>query len=637
LNPDGARIRLAALGVIVVTLFSALFTRLWYLQVLDAGQFRVAAQSNGVRLVYSLAPRGRILDRQGRVIVDNTMVEDLTVDRATVSRHPDVLGRLASLLSPPGKPMTPQDLKVAIADPRFDPLTPVPIAQVPPDTVVYVREHAGDFPGVQVMNVAQRHYPHGSLGAHLLGYVGEINETELAPRRNLGYRLGDQIGKSGVELSYENYLRGPPGVTKLEVDSQGKVLGVLAHEAPVPGHDIKLTIDLDVQAMAERALDQGLQAARASYDRPNARHYGAPAGAAVVLDPRDGSVLALASNPTYDPSAFVNGIPSALFQQLNDAANNAPLTDRATSGLYAPGSTFKVVTGTAALTKGLIAPNTTYLDTGSLRVGGQIFHNSGGNVYGRINVTRALTVSSDAFFYNLGAQFWNDRVQYGQAIQDTAKEYGFGIHTGIVIGDQAGRVSGPDVRKRLHQANPVAFPEGQWFTGDNVNLAVGQGELVVTPLQLANAYATFANGGTLYQPRVASAVLNDDGTPLMALPPHAVHQIAFPPGTHDAMLAGFEGVVQNPAGTAYQSFGGFPFGQFPAAGKTGTAQVNRKEDTSVFTGFGPVDNPQYVVTVFEEQAGFGASGAAPVARYILQGLAGVPQTPVVYIPSAASY
>ena len=635
MNPEGVRLRLTALGVIAVTLFGALFARLWYLQVLDASQFRVAAQTNGVRLVYEPAPRGRILDRNGKVLVDNIMVEQLTADRATIKKHPEVLGGLAALLSTPAKPRTVEDLKLAIADPRFSPLEPVPVAEVNKDTVVYVEEHADAFPGIAVRQVAQRTYPSGSLAAHLLGYVGEINGTELSAHRNEGYRLGDQIGKSGVELAYESVLRGQPGVTKLSVDSSGRVLGVQAHQDPAQGHDLKLTLDAGVEQMAEQSLSQGLAAAQANFDKKGGRHFVAPAGAIVVLDPHDSSVIALASNPTYDPSQFVNGIPTALFQQLNDPASHFPLTDRATSGLYAPGSTFKVVTGTAALNRGLINPGSTFPDPGFLKVGNAIFHNAGGASYGRVGISRAITVSSDVFFYNLGAAFWNQRHQFGLAIQDQAREYGFGQRTGIALGGEAiGRVPDPQSRKLLHDQNPAAFPNGQWFTGDNVNLAIGQGELVTTPLQLANAYAAFANGGTVYQPRVATAVLSQDGTKLGDVPAHVARQVTFPPGTHDVLLSGFEGVVQSQGGTAYGTFAGFPFSRFPLAGKTGTAQVsNGKQDTSVFVGWGPTNDPRYLVTVFEEEAGFGASGSAPVARHLLEFLAGVPQTPIVYIPN----
>jgi penicillin-binding protein 2 len=633
-NPDAARVRLAALGFVAVSLFAALFARLWYLQVLDARQFRVQAQDNGVRLVYEPAPRGRILDRLGRVLVDNKMIEELTLDRVVATKQPDVLGRLAALLSRPDKPRTAEDIKLILADQRFDPLAPVPVAAVDTPTVVYVKEHAEDFPGVEVAEVAQRVYPHGSLAAHLLGYVGQINGTELAAHRNDGYRNGDEIGKSGVELAYESVLRGQPGITKLEVDSNGKVLGVLGHQDPVQGHDLKLTIDIDDQSLAETSLAQGLQAAQATFDHHAGHNYAAPAGAVVIEDPRDGSILALASNPTYDPAAFVNGIPTATFQQMQDPAMHQPLTDRATSGQYAPGSTFKLITATAALTRGLINPRTTFTDPGYLKVGNQFFKNAGGFGYGRLNVTQAITVSSDVFFYTLGADFWNARKTYGLAIQDMAHDYGLGSRTGIAIGgEEPGRVPDPASRKQLHDSNPVAYPNGQWFTGDNVNLAIGQGELVVTPLQLANAYATFANGGTVYTPRVASQTQNQDGTKVADIPPHVARQIVFPAGTHEAMLAGFEGVVADGNGTAHGAFRGFPLAQWPVAAKTGTAQVNGKEDTSVFTAWAPANDPHYVVTVFEEEAGFGTSAAGPTVRRILEGLDNLTPQPVVYIPS----
>jgi penicillin-binding protein 2 len=619
---QGTGVRLGALGLVAVSLFAALFVRLWYLQVLDSGHLQVAAQSNGVRLVYQPAPRGRILDRQGRPIVDNKLVDELTVDRAMFAHHPEIAGRLAGLLTTPARPWTAGQVAQLMADPRFTPVQPVPIAPVTTPTAVYLAEHADQFPGVGTTDVIQRNYPYGSLAAHLVGYVGAISPAELSSRLGEGYRAGDQIGKSGIELAYDSVLRGTPGVTRMAVDARGNPLGVVSRTDPVPGHDVRLTIDLDIQRSAEAALAQGLQAARGTSDASQ-QHFVAPAGAAVVVDPRDGSVLALASNPTYDPSQFVDGIPTALYQQLQAPASNAPLVDRATSGVYAPGSTFKLVTGTAALATGLIDPHTTIDDPGSVRIGAETLHNAGGASYGPVNVTRALTVSSDVFFYTLGAQFWNDRSQYGEAIQTTARAYGLGQPTGVgVDGDPSGRIPDPATRQHDHQANPTAFPDGGWFTGDNVNLAIGQGDVGVTPLQLADAYAAFADGGTLYQPRVVSAVLGPSGQPASVTAAHVVHRITFAPGAHDAILAGLEGAVMSPQGTAYGAFAGFPLAQFPVAGKTGTAQVDGKQDTSLFTAFAPADHPRYVVTVVEEQAGFGASSSAPVARQILDGLTG---------------
>ena len=628
MNPDTLRFRMTAVGVVVLCLFGALFARLWYLQVLDSSQFQVAAQQNGVRLIYETAPRGRILDRKGRVIVENKIINVLTVDRLIVKKHPEVVGRLAALLG-----RNPEDIKLAIADPRFSELAPVPLGEASAAVITYVAEHAEDFSGaVQVAQEAVRSYPYGSLAAHLLGYVGEINDTELAAHTKDGYRLGDQIGKSGVELAYESALRGRPGVTKLEVDVQGRVIGTLDRQAPVQGHDLRLSIDLDVQNLAEDSLKSGLAAAQSQFDKSVGHNYVAPAGAAVVEDPHDGSILALASWPTFDPSTFVNGISTSLFAQLNAPGGHSPLTDRATSGLYAPGSTFKLVTATAALDKGLITPGTPFYDKGYIQVGGQRFNNAGGASYGTVALPQAIAVSSDSFFYDLGRRFWEGGRSL--AVQDTARQYGFGTRTGIAIGgEQSGRVPDPASRKRLHDANPVAYPNGQWFTGDNVNLAIGQGDLVVTPLQLANAYATFANGGTLYEPRVAVDIENQDGTKIADVTPRPGHQVPLSAEDRAAMLEGFKGVIASSGGTAHQAFSGFPNDTFPVAGKTGTAQVAGKEDTSVFTCFAPADNPTYGVTVFEEEAGFGASGAAPVARRILEGIAGRPTPPPIYIPS----
>jgi len=631
-NPDGLRFRMTALGVVVMCLFGALFARLWYLQVLDSGQFQVAAQKNGVRLVYEPAPRGRILDRKGRVIVDNQVANALTADRAVIKRNPDVVPRLAALLGQPA-----EAIRLAIGDPRYTDLAPVPFTQPTADQITYVKEHAEDFPGVDVAQLAVRSYPHGQLAAHLLGYVGEINDSELSGRKSEGYRLGDELGKAGVELAYESALRGKAGVTKLEVDSHGRVIGVVDKQPPVQGHDLRLSIDMDVQSLAEDSLANGLKVAQGQYDKQSGRVFAAPAGAVVVLDPRNGQVLAMASYPTYDPTTFVNGVSKSTFSQLSDPANHAPLTNRVTSGLYAPGSTFKLVTATAALNHGLVTPGTPFYDKGYIEVGKppQRFRNAGGNSYGTVSLTRAVTVSSDAYFYTLGQRFWEGGRSL--AIQDTARLYGFGSPSGIPIGgEQAGRVPDAASRKKLHESNPKAFPTTGWYTGDNVNLAIGQGELVVTPLQLADAYAAFANGGTLYQPQVAVDIEGQDGTVISAVAAHPEQEIPLAPADRAAMLDGFKGVVANGGGTAHQAFAGFPNDTFPVAGKTGTAQVNSKQDTSVFTCFAPADSPRYEVTVFEEEAGFGASGAAPVARRILEGVNGLALSAPTYLPSASA-
>jgi penicillin-binding protein 2 len=401
----------------------------------------------------------------------------------------------------------------------------------------------------------------------------------------------------------------------------------------VQGHDVWLTIGLNVQKLAEESLAQGLAADQQSTDKGAGgpgNHYKAPAGAVTVLDPRDGSVLALATNPTYNPADFVNGISNQRFRYYQDPNNHNPLDDRTIQGEYAPGSTFKLVTAIAGLQDGIIAPNTVFDDQGFLQVGPTKFYNDNHVADGPVNLPRALTVSSDSYFYNIGATFWNGRARFGDAaLQDVARELGFGSPTGIALPNEAGgRIPDPEERKKLHAANPKAYPTAEWFTGDSVNTAIGQGDVLVTPLQLADAYATFANGGTLWQPRVALKATDQTGKVLEQIAPAQTRHVDLPPQWRAPMLAGFEGVVADPAGTAHAAFAGFPLDQIPVAGKTGTAQVTGKQPTSVFASFAPATNPQYVVDAVLEEAGYGADAAAPVVRRIYDGLFNQPLQPV---------
>jgi penicillin-binding protein 2 len=625
---ESPRLRLGVVAIVIVSLFAALLARLWYLQVLAAPQYRTQADVNRVRTIYTEAPRGRILDRNGKIIVDNRVSDAVVVNREELgSRRAEVIPRLAQVLN-----MSVSDIQKRLDDKRYSPFKPIPVAtDVAKETIIYIREHQADYPGVGGVQLTERYYPFGSLAAHLLGWVGEINGSELASLKKKGYKEGDSIGKSGIEKVYEDDLRGSPQIERLEVDSKGRILGSLGTTPAVQGHDVQLTLDLDAQKLTEDSLQQGLQAAHGSYDRQQAKHFIAPAGSAIVLDPRDGSVVALASNPTYDPSIFVNGIKPELFAQLNDPASGFPLNDRAIQGQYAPGSTFKLATSLAALGHGMIDTKYTVDDGGRIKIGNRVFKNAGGEANGRVNIVRALTVSSDVFFYTLGNQFWVQRSQYGDAMQDEARQLGLGKKTGVALPFEAGgRIPDPDTRKKLHDQNPKAFPNGQWFAGDNVNLAIGQGEMVVTPLQLVNAYATFANGGTVWVPRVGDTVKDQTGAQLRQIQPQSVRKLNIPPEVRDPVMQGLTGVTTDPRGTAVGAFSGFPFATFPIAGKTGTAQAGNKQDTSLFVAFGPTFDPQYAVGVVMEEAGFGASAAAPVARRILESLAGKPTHPVSY-------
>jgi penicillin-binding protein 2 len=632
-----SRLRLTVVGVVVISLFAALLTRLWYLTVLDSPGLAAEAKKNEIRPLCESAPRGRILDRTGKVLVDNELTTAVTLSRADAKQHPEDLPRLSALLG-----VAVPDLQKRLDDPRYTGLKPIPIAfDVPDDKVIFIEEHAEEYPGVAAQPLATRRYPLGRLASHVLGTVGPVTQAELHARGadvgNTGdpikdcdrYGQNDEIGKTGVESSFESSLRGTPGVVELEVDRSGKVVSSRTLREPKAGDDVVLTLDADLQQTVEDSLKQGLLVARTKretkFDTANLR---APGGSATVVDSTDGSVLAMASYPDFAPADFVGGISQQDFQAYNDDPNK-PLNNRAIQGLYPPASTFKLPMSVAALTKGVIpSPQWTYVDTGTYTIPGQCagrckFQNSGGGqAHGRINLSSALTVSSDTFFYNVGANFWITRKQAGlsdTAMQDVARAFGLGSKTGIPLASEAGgRVSDPNVRKKLHDANPQVFPDPQWRTGDSVITAIGQGETVVTPLQLAMEYATFANGGTLYSARIAQQVKDPDGTIAKDLGPNVRSTIDIPQAVRDPIVAGLRGVVANQAGTAYGAFQGYS--GMSVAGKTGTAQQTHAQDTAVFCSFGPVEAPRYAISVVLEEAGFGGTTAAPVARRIWEHL-----------------
>lgn len=623
------RLRLTILIVVVGCLFSALFARLWFLQVINAPKAQAVAADNGVRLIYIQAPRGRILDRNGNVLVGNVNEPVIEVDRQQASQDPAMVSRLAALLG-----MTVPELNKAINNLQYSPYAPVPVMpDASPQQILYVQENQQLFPGVTATSMPVRAYSAmGKAAANIVGYVGQIGSTELARLKDQGYQAGDQIGLAGVEASYESFLRGTPGVERVQVDSSGHVLAALSTTPPVPGDDLKLTIDGNIQMVAMQALDQGLASARQTFDPSTRSDFKAPAGSAVVEDPNTGQIVALATDPTYDPGDFVGGISQA---QYNSLLNNPsdPLLDRTIQGQYAPGSTFKLVTGTAGLKYGIITPNSIFDDTGSIQIGNFTAHNDNGESYGPIDLARAITVSSDNYFNTIGLKLWYGRNQYGDdALQNVAKLYGFGAPTGIALPNEgAGKVPTPQSYVKDNQQHPKVFTQSQWYPGNSDQLAIGQDELLVTPLQLANAYATFANGGTRYTPQLVEDSQTAAGKVTKVFPAKPAANIGLQPDWRSAMLAGFEGVVNNAKGTAYGVFAGTPLANVGIAGKTGTAQVNApRQDTSVFTSFAPANNPQYVVDAFMEDSGYGASVAAPVVREIYDALFNVPLQPVSY-------
>jgi penicillin-binding protein 2 len=652
-------LRLRIVGVAVVVLFAVLGLRLWALQVLQAPAAAQAVTANQIRTVPITPTRGLILDRNGYPLVGNQVTEEITLSRTAVQQDPGVIGRLAAVV---GK--TPAQVLAAINDQQYSPYRPVPILDnAPLADVVYIKEHQSEFPGVTSQQTTERFYPQVELpgpaqgsypAAQVLGYVGTINNDELQSRAKQGYMAGDAFGQSGLEYQYETELHGTPGREELEVDPQGQVAGVLKSTPSSPGDDVVTNIDTGLQQVADNALATQVLDLRRTYDpgcldAAGAKvgcYPGATGGAVVVMSPTTGAVYAMSSYPSYNPSVWVGGISTSVYDNLFlDPSNNEPLLNRAIDGLYTPGSTFKLNTATAALQTGLISPGFTYYDSGEFKTPGCqynsttcIFHNSAGDPTGLYNVSTALTVSSDDFFYNLGYLFYAQSARYGATpIQDQAAQYSLGELTGIDLpGEAQGRVDSQAQRIKLHALAPKAFPNTTWYTGDNIEMAFGQAGTYITPIEQAVAYSTFANGGTRYAPQVAAAVVSPSGQVVSRMTPQVTGHVALSPSTYQALLAGFTGVVQSPQGTAHATFEGlnFPGG---LAGKTGTADtVAGKEPTGWFVGFGPVAAPQYVVVCVIDQAGFGATAAAPVVRDIFSYLATHPIGPPAVPPPTAA-
>lgn len=613
------RSRARAIGFAVAALFSAMFARLYALQVLESSSYNAQAVANQVRDVVQAAPRGLITDRNGNLLVGNTVVESITLSPRVAAQHPSVVGRLATLLG-----VSASSIQSALSNQQFSPYKPVPIAYgVAKDKIIYISEHQSEYPGVSFQLTTQRVYPEGTTAAQVLGYVGQVTQANVAKLAKQGYQPGDAIGKSGVELSFENYLRGIPGISKLEVNATGQVVGTLSQTTPVPGDNVELSLDLGLQQAVDKALSGEIKRLSGSYDPYFRRYLPNLTGAAVVEDPNNGQILAMSSYPSYNPSVWVGGISNAAYKALTVPSSNYPLINRAISGEYTPGSTFKLATATAALKTGLITPYFYYNDTGLFTIpnchSGQCsFHNSGGERLGLIDLTKALAASDDVFFYNLGYMFYANTNKYGEdPIQQEANAYGWGEYTGINLpGEAKGLVDSPATRAFLHKHYPTAYPFNTWYTADQLEMAFGQGETVITPLQMANAYATFANGGTRYQPLIATDIVNQAGKLVKQFKPVVEGHVTMSALDRATMLAGFEGAVQGSNGTASGAFANFPFNKFPLAGKTGTASVNGQEPNSWFVGFGPLPKSQYVVAVVIKEGGFGASAAAPVVRSI---------------------
>lgn len=649
MTEGSSRVRLGIVGIIVMALFSGLFARLWFLQVGSSSKsYAAQTAQNRIRVITEPAVRGSILDSEGRYLVENKLVNTIQVRRGlTDAERKAMVPRLAKVLH-----LTTRYINNRLDSVRYSPYQPVPIKdQVKFSKVVFIKERPEMFPKVDAVRRSIRVYPSftpdATYAAHLLGYVGAANATELKLHKGEGYGPDDIIGKTGVEQVFESELRGSPDVRKLEVDSRGRLVRTLNDKKTVPGNDVQLTMNLDLQRIAEDSLKQGMGSASKLKDptvKDRFKTYGAKAGAAVVLDATDGSVVALASRPTFDVTKFTDGIPVEDYATLNAPGNNYPLLDRAIQGQYAPGSTFKLFTAIAALEQHVTTADEVFQDKGFVvyqgrpgdKTSNEIFANAQKEIHGAVKLRTAIQVSSDAYFFTLGFKFFaaykTGNTKVGYALQHVARAFGFGRQTGIGLQDeQLGRV--PDGKWKAHyNRNSTDASLKTWLPGDSAHLAVGQGDLLVTPLQLASAYAAFVNGGTLWAPRLADRILAPAGASILRdLPAQKVGSVHLPPSVRTDILGGLEDVVLG-IGTAHEAFAGYS--GMPIAGKTGTAQVAGKQDTSVFVGIvnpelvpkalQTADTPhQYVVVVFVEEGGNGGSVSAPIAKRIIVGINGI--------------
>jgi penicillin-binding protein 2 len=637
-------LRMRVTGLIVLALFGLLGLRLWALTVLQAPAAAHAVSANQLRDVAIEPTRGSILDRYGNPLVNNQVVEQITLSRVTAAQYPAVIGRLAALIGE-----TPAQVEAAITNQQYSLYKPVPVvsgtdAQLLPD-ILYIKEHPAEFPGVSSVATTERNYPQGELpgpaangypAAQALGYVGTINSAELKAESSKGYQAGDPYGQSGLEYQYETELRGTPGTQELEVDATGQVVGTVKTTPAVAGDNLVTNIDTNLQQVADNALASQIMTLRASTDKTCNNNAGChpPAvdGAVVVMDPQTGAVYAMSSYPTYNPAEWVGGISTADYAALeaSGAQNNYAI-------LFTPGSTFKLNTATAALQDGLWPADKVYDDKGTFTIPGCQYGSTtcnfqnapGDGALGDIDLSTALTVSDDDFFYNLGALFYDQSATYGQTpIQDQAMQYGLGELTGIDLPDEVqGRIDSQAERLKLHQESPTGFPNTTWYAGDNVEMAFGQGATVITPIEQAVAYSTFANGGTRYQPQVAAAVVTPSGQVVKRFAPVVTGHVTIAAQNYQVMETGFEGAVNSPHGTAYgvPGLATFPGG---VAGKTGTADTEiGKEPTAWFVGWGPTSSAaQYVVVCVIDQAGYGATASAPVVGDIFAYLAAHPVT-----------
>jgi penicillin-binding protein 2 len=632
-------LRVGILGMLALAVFATLFLRLWSLQVLNGEQLLRASQNNQRRDIRVQAPRGPILDRNGDVLVTNVPGRAVQIWSSDLPKRRGVrLREIRALARVLGLPAN--QIGAAIRRHRHDPLTPIRIKDSASRAqVFYLEERAEDFPGVQIVPAYLRFYPNRELAAHVLGYVGEISPEQVAALHSQGYRGGDTIGQTGIESYYDRYLRGTAGVSQLRVDSLGRPISLVVPKVPAhPGNTVRLTLDVKLQKAAEEALRYGIERAH------NSQCYGcwfSNGGAIVALDPKDGSIRALASSPTYPPSLYVGrvrqrALDTAGLTARTAEAMNYPALDRGINAAYPPGSTFKPVTAIAAMQEHILQPFEPLACTGSYEKNGTTFKNWDPFVNEAMTLPTALARSCDTYFYQVGYRFYGMPSDRGPRLQAWASRFGFGQKTGIDLGaERSGLLPTPDWRLKTYtkKTDPGHWQiDSLWKPGDSIQLAIGQKDLLVTPMQMARFYAMVANGGKLVTPHLLLDVEQpssnrNPGRVVPTPPPPAPQPTNIDAQALAVVRDGLFQATHATLGTSTSIFGSFPIS---ISGKTGTAEklidpgdgIPRNFNQSWWCGYGPSDSPDLVVCALIENGGHGGDAAAPAALKVFESFFG---------------
>lgn len=593
-----------SLAGLVLIIFLVLVIRLWVLQIMQGSTIMVKSKENQTRTTRISAPRGLFYDRNGKIMVSSRISHDVSVVPEDINNNPEILSLLSRILK-----LSEAEIKDKIKPDPKKPTNPyqyIPIYKdINAETTIKLYEAKLDLPGVEVDEVPVRSYLNNDFASHLFGYVREINNQELEEMRKKGhhYRLGDLIGKTGLERTYEEVLRGIDGGKVFEVDIRGRPLRLLENREPVPGNNLHLTIDEKLQLAAEKALDEQL-----IYLQKHTRYRNAKSGAVIALDPRNGNVLAMVSKPSFDPNLFTG----VLTPEVADELYNNPLhpfMNRVIQGEFSPGSTFKPVTVFSALMEGQVDEEQKFHCTGLDPVWKRRFpcwiHGDKGKTHGWQTVVEGLKNSCNIVMAELCRKIGPD------ILAKYSRYFGFGRPTGINLypGERLGLVADPDWKMKNTR-------EKQWYPLETLHFGIGQGFLTVTPIQLAQLYAAIANNGKVYRPQLVSKITTPSGETVKKYQPKLVADLKAPRQVYSILQQGLAEVVSG--GTASWVFQGFPLDKYPVAGKTGTVQKPPYDNSGVFSCYAPMDRPEIVVIVLIEQGGSGSGGAAPVARKILE-------------------